>query len=311
MQNFVDFQNFYKSELKEFLQPLEDYRIKRIRIFKRIQYVAILSVIMLGVSLKWGNVLTCVLSGFFIIAMEGFAFESLGKTNEALTHAYKNRIIPKFLGFITPENSYIPNQKISKSIFEKSLLFPHEINEVHGEDYMRFKFGDIDIMFCESEVTSYGPSVPMFKGIFMSATFNKSISSKTFIFPKKGTSFFRKLRFKLFGSSYHIQLEDPDFEKEFIVLGDNQVESRYILTTSLMQRILDYKRKLNAELAFSFISNKVYCTIPSTKNLFETALFDSFMDYRFISQSYEPIMLYAGIVEDLNLNLRIWSEHKE
>jgi hypothetical protein len=308
MQNIADFQNFFKSELIELLQPLEVYRIKRIRIFKWIQFAAILTIIILIACIIWSNLIISVLCGFLVIAAEGFAFESLGKTNEVLARSYKSKIIPIFLNFINPQHKYIPEQKVAKNLFEKSLLFPHEINEVHGEDYMRFTFDEVDIMFCESEVTGYGPGLPMFKGIFIASTFNKPFSSQTFIFPKKATSFFRKLRFKIYGSSYHVQLEDPEFEREFIVLSDNQIESRYILTTSLMQRLLDYKRKLKAELAFSFISNRLYCTIPNAKNLFEPALFDSFLDFKFIFQSYEPIMLYSGIVEDLNLNLKIWSE---
>ena len=38
-----------------------------------------------------------------------------------------------------------------------------------------------------------------------------------------------------------VKLEDPEFEKSFVVYSGNQTEARYILSTSLMRRILDYK----------------------------------------------------------------------
>jgi len=302
------FQQYFETELKVLLQPLEDYRIGRIRKFKKIQYLVIFLSPFFLVSLILGKPLYCAIGLLTIIFFEAFAFEHLGKTNRALKLKYKTRILPILIGFVNTEFKYIPNQRISKSVFDKSFLFPHEVSKVDGEYFMSFKIGDVEIMFCESQVYSYGPTSVMFEGIFISATFNKYFSSKTFIFPEKTTSFFRKLRFKVLGSSFNVKLEDPEFEREFIVLSDDQVESRYILTTSFMQRILDYKKKLKVEIAFSFIGNRLYCTIPSSKNLFEPALFESFMDINFLMQSYEPIMLYAGLVDDLNLNLRIWSK---
>jgi len=308
MRTPSEFQAYFETELKSQLQPLEEYRKKGIRVFKRIQYLAVGMCLVFLFCLFTGQIMAFVLCFISIAFAEGFAFESVTKTNLHLRKEYKIKILPEILKFINPDFEYIPKQKISKSVFDKSLLFPHEINFVDGEDFMRFNFENTDIMFCEAEVFGYGPVAKMFDGIFISSSFNKTFGSKTFIFPKKTTSFFRKIRFKILGSSYIVSLEDPEFEKEFIVLSEDQVESRYILTSSLMQRILEYKRKLKAELAFSFISKRLYCTIPNSKNLFEPALFDSFMDFEFIRKSYEPIILYSGIVNDLNLNLRIWSK---
>jgi len=308
MRTVDEFQIYFESELKLLLQPLEEYRISRVKIFKRIQYLAILFGFILLIAVIYGNLVLLALMILVLLFIEGFAFESISTTNRILRKDYKNNILPKVLKFINSDFEYIPRQKISKAVFEKSLLFPHEISVVEGEDFMRFKIGDTDIMFCEAEVYGYGLDSKMFDGIFISTSFNKSFNSETFIFPKKSTSLFRKIRFKLLGSSYEVKLEDPEFEKEFIVLSEDQVESRYILTTSLMERILDYKRKLNTELGFSFISKRLYCTIPNSKNLFEPALFETFMDFNFILQSYEPIILYTSIVADLNLNLRIWSK---
>ena len=308
MPTINEFQIYFESELKLLLQPLEDYRVRRVKFYKRIQYFAIAAGLILILIFIFGNNVSIAFMALLLVFIEGFAFESISNTNRYLRKDYKNNILPKVLRFINSDFEYIPKQKISKTVFEKSLLFPHEINVVEGEDFMRFKIGDTDIMFCEAEVYGYGPISKMFDGIFISASFNKSFNSETFIFPKKSTPIFRKLKFKLLGSSYDVKLEDPEFEKEFLVLSEDQVESRYILTPGLMERILEYKRKLNCELGLSFISKRLYCTIPNSKNLFEPALFETFMDFNFILQSYEPIILYTGIVADLNLNLRIWSK---
>jgi len=62
-----------------------------------------------------------------------------------------------------------------------------------------------------------------------------------------------------------IKLEDPEFEKEFCVYGINQIESRYIFSTSLMHRILEFKRKWNTKIYLSFVDSKLYIAIGIKK----------------------------------------------
>jgi hypothetical protein len=52
----------------------------------------------------------------------------------------------------------------------------------------------------------------------------------------------------------------------------------------------------------------MFCTIPNYDNLFEPALFNSFYDFEFMEKSFHALKLYTHIVEDLNLNLRIWTK---
>ncbi|HUX56652.1 MAG TPA: DUF3137 domain-containing protein [Bacteroidales bacterium] len=105
-----------------------------------------------------------------------------------------------------------------------------------------------------------------------------------------------------------IKLEDPEFEKEFCVYGDDQIEARYILSPALMQRIVEFKRKWNTKVYLSFRDSKVYIAIKLNKNLFETRLFKSIVDYAFIEENIRFLVLLTGIVEDLNLNTRIWTK---
>lgn len=102
-----------------------------------------------------------------------------------------------------------------------------------------------------------------------------------------------------------IRLEDPEFEKEFCVYGDDQVEARYLLTSSLMERILTFNRKWNTTVCLSFRDSKVYIAIRMFKNLFEMRLFKSVVDYDFMEDNLRFLTLLAGIVGDLDLNTRI------
>jgi hypothetical protein len=52
----------------------------------------------------------------------------------------------------------------------------------------------------------------------------------------------------------------------------------------------------------------MFCAIPNYDNLFEPAIFNSFLNFDFMLKSYDALRLYTDIVDDLNLNLRIWTK---
>lgn len=91
----------------------------------------------------------------------------------------------------------------------------------------------------------------------------------------------------------------PDLKKEFCVYSDDQVEARYILSPSLIERIVDFKQKWDTKVYLSFRDSKVYIAIKMKKNLFETRLFKSIVDYNFIEENIRFLILLTGIVRDL------------
>jgi len=98
------------------------------------------------------------------------------------------------------------------------------------------------------------------------------------------------------------------FEKEFAVYSTDQVEARYILSPALMHRMLEFRRKTGATVYFSFIGGKVNIGISSQKNRFEPRLFSTVLDIEMAREFVNDLQLALGIVEDLNLNTRIWTK---
>ena len=54
-----------------------------------------------------------------------------------------------------------------------------------------------------------------------------------------------------------VKLENPEFESEFAVYSDDQIESRYILSPSLMERILSFKKQTKKSIQLSFIDSRL------------------------------------------------------
>ena len=107
-----------------------------------------------------------------------------------------------------------------------------------------------------------------------------------------------------------VKLEDPEFEKEFVVYGDDQVEARYILTTSMMERLLAFRRKAlgvlkaGSNVYLSFTEGKVFVAVDCRRDLFEPSIFSSNDNFAMMRDYFETMAMAIGVVEDLKLNPR-------
>ena len=306
MKSEIELLEFYNSKLISELEPLELFRIENVDKINNYIYWAITCTIIIVIVIFFKSPILILISCFPVFVFLGLAYKTLNEMSNHLTKQFKYKILPELLSFLFDEYEYIANQKIVKSVLEKSMIFPNYFVSAQGEDFMRFKIGESLIMFCEINVMLNNQDA-IFQGIFISASFNKYFTSKTFVLSEKATSNLRIIKRQLLSNFNRVKLEDIEFNKYFFVLGSDQVEARYILTPSLMERILKYKNKAKKRISLSFVDNRLYCAIPNYTNLFEPALFEPF-DFEFVKKNYTPLKLYTDIVDDLNLNTRIWSK---
>lgn len=232
---------------------------------------------------------------------------------------FKGRVIQKLVAFIHAELVYSPQEGISEETFERSELFKHRIDRYEAEDQVHGKLGATHMGFSEVHAEYKTRSNKqthwhtLFRGLFFVADFNKHFQGKTVILPDTAERLFGRLGKKLqswnMSRDQLVKLEDPDFEREFVVYGSNQIEARYILSTSLMARIMEFKQKTTKRIHLSFVGSHVFVAIPYQKNLFEPRLFTSLLNFQPIAEYVADLQLGVGIVEDLNLNTRIWSKH--
>ncbi len=248
-------------------------------------------------------------------------FVAISVASKKYRHRFKADIIRKIAAFVDEDLTYEPEGYVSRDEFTNSGIFQKFCEDYKGEDYFKGHIGKTAIEFSElvgRHVTTSGSGSNkkrhyhlVFKGVFMVADFNKDFQGKTVVLPDKAEKLFGKSGQKLQAISERgqlIKLEDPEFEKEFVVYGDDQVEARYLLTPLLMQQIVEFKRKWKTNVYLSFRDSKLYIAIKLSKNLFETRLFKSIVDYAFIYENVHFLILLTAIVDDLNLNNRIWTK---
>lgn len=264
----------------------------------------------------------CLVGAVVIIWLVVFLIR-LNKFTKQFTHDFKQEVIKKIVSFIDGSLYFSPAGFISSSEFLSSKILTHRIDRYKGEDLVSGTVGATSIRFSEihaeykTETTdSKGRTRThwhtIFKGLFFIADFNKYFKTRTVVLPDTLEKMFgflgKTLQSWNVGRDELIKLEDPEFEKYFCVYGQEQVESRYILSTSLMKRIVDFKKKTRKNISLSFVNSNVYVSIPVNKDLFEPKIFSSVMKFELIREYFEYLILTIGIVEDLNLNTRIWTK---
>lgn len=321
MKTLDELRDFYTTSLSVDLRELEG---KRRQVMQNSLIaggvVLVLGLIVAGVVMSQGAppvVLVFVLIGCVIVG--GIVFASIGSGYKA---EFKQRIIGRIVKFLEPGLAYRPGGLIDRQTFKAAGLFNHHIDRYRGEDLVEGRVGQTQIAFSEvhaeyqtTTTDSKGRTQTqwhtIFKGLFFVGDFNKHFTGQTVVLPDTAEKLFggfgKMLQSWNISRGSLVKLEDPEFEREFAVYGSDQIEARYILSTSLMQRILDFQRKTGLKLHLSFTGSKVYVALPMTKNCFEPSFFSS-GDFSGITEYYRDLSLVIGIVDNLNLNTRIWSK---
>ena len=322
MKTLNDLREFYLKTLRPDLQILEG---RRREIIKKLAFIGVPSLVILALSLAYIlinelKVWYVLFPLFFLLFIFLIAYYFL--TRKFIVD-FKGKVIQRIVGFIDEKLRYRQDGYITVPEFKESKIFKHRIDRYKGDDLVWGKLGATVIKFSEVHAEYKTESRDskgnkqthwhtIFKGLFYMADFNKHIIGETVVLPDTAERLFGRLGKKLQSLNkprgHLIHLEDPEFEKNFAVYGDDQVQARYILSTSLMKRIMDFKKKTDKDIYLSFRGTKVYIAIRFTKDLFEPKIFRTLLDFKVIQEYFEDLTLAYAIVEDLNLNTRIWGK---
>lgn len=323
MRTRAEFDEFYEQNLLPHLKELEVERIKCAR--KAYLYLIPYSIFCLLLTVTLVKNIGFALfdapgeiCGSYIALIFGIGYAIYYAIIKSYVSDFKEYIITGIVGFVDDTLKYQKDGKIKRKEFRKCKIFKMGVDTYSGDDRVVGKIGSTKIRFSEihAEYTTNDTSHTIFKGLFFVADFNKDFQGRTFLLPDRAEAALGWIGTKLQSlNKAHgdlVKLEDPVFERLFAVYGSDQIEARYILTPSLMERVVNFKRKsLGAgarELHMSFVDSNVYIALSYSRNLFEPSVFKTILDPQDIRQYFDDLIFVLGIVEDLNLNLRIWSK---
>ena len=310
---------FFESELRADLEILDAERKKIL--FRCLLAGGIIALIVGGIALYFTNFIVLFVGGivgFILWIVIGSWIQGDYRVR------FKRTVVDRLVKFLDPTLHYEPSDCIGQNEFQASQLFLQGIDRYKGEDCVTgtldktaIRFSEVHAEYKSTSTDSKGRTKTtwhtIFKGLFFVADFNKEFRGVTVVLPDTAEKMFGKW----FGQALQgmnmvrpdlVKLEDPEFETQFAVHSHDQVEARYILSPALMRRLLDFRAKTGSDVYVSFAHSRVYVALPLQKNLFEPRIVKSLVDVQMVEEFFADLVLATGIVEDLNLNTRIWTK---
>ena len=221
----------------------------------------------------------------------------------------KKEIFPNVLNFFGDFKYHIETKKSVKEYYATELIPKHD-TEI-AEDHITGTYKDIKVDLFETKLSNDSDENSsttlntVFDGIIVELSMNKSFSGKTVIKKDIGTAgnwFINKST-----SLKKVKLEDPNFEKMFEVYSDDQVEARYLLTVTFIERLKELVENFGGKsIQCCFYNNKLLMMIPIEKDLFETGSIYEAEDFIDDSKSLlKELSLIFNIIDTLKLNMKI------
>ena len=273
----------------------------------------------LGALVMSGDYLPFVLVPGIIIAVTVYTHMMHG-----VKLLYKKIVVPALLKELDSGLSYNPDGCIPKEEFRRSKIFSQRADSYSGEDLVFGSYKGIPVRFSELKVqekhtdgknTSYHT---FFNGVFMVADFNKDFKYSHWVLPDSAEAAFGQVvgnflqKLKLPGHGHMTRMEDPAFEKKYVVYTEDDVEARYILTPKLMHTMLKLSerfRKGISKIGFAFMNSNVYIAIPieGGHDLFEMPS-QGDLGAETARRTLEELKEILSVFDVMELDLRLWSK---
>jgi Protein of unknown function (DUF3137) len=220
---------------------------------------------------------------------------------------FKHEVAAEVFKIVCPTATYSPFDGIAQEVVAEPGLFNARGNH-SSDDRVRGKIGQTpfeaaDVNLSYSTGGKNNTTIVVFRGLFFHLDFNKRLSGTTLIDPRSAKSVTIGDRSAL----VEVALENPAFGEQFRVWASDEVEARYILTPSMMERLLVLATLSEKPVHLAFKNHRAFLGVNYGRALFEPGIRDS-TSAAAIHEMAAQFGLAEGIVEELDLNTRIWTK---
>ena len=269
--DFNGFSEYYEDQILTHLEIAETVRLSAVSKAKRnwTIIVAIILTVAIALLIKTREPLLVLMPLVF-----GGVIGKIWETNafsivksETKTHLVQN--ISQFLGWEFTEKVLQP-PNIIEALYENKLLtgrydrssFEDRIQgSAHGAD---FEMVEAHLEREKTDDKGRKSWVTVFRGQLIGMDFHREFLGRTVVLRDK-----KIFNAKKKAGMKRVGLVDPVFEKIFEAYGTDQVEARYLLTPTFMQRLVDLETKVDGKnIRFGFIGGLLLIVVE-TENKFE------------------------------------------
>ena len=297
-QKRKEFQEAFFKKISPGLSKYESERLRQFGYTRAVKIAALIIILVLVFLTKQIDIGLIL----FICCIAGAVCFGLKKKFE---NEIKQKIMPyvcKCLGDL--------KWKYAQCSFEQLLCKSGIIdryNRVSYDDSFTGIYKDINYEICETSFyykTGTGKNSStrtVFKGVMIKLDMNKSFTGNTVIRPDtlKHASPAANLK--------HTTLEDVVFEKKFDVFTDDEVEARYLITPSFMERLNNMKTAFSADrVSCAFYDKYLLVGLHTSKDLFSIcSLKEPVNDGKQFFTMFEEILSIIKLIDHFKLNQKI------
>jgi len=320
MKTIEELQKLYESELKPALQDIEATR-KGLLAKYIITIGGSIAAFLAAMYLAEKYAIIFYIAVVVILGLGFYFFFVVKKQYKEYRIYFKQNVVKEIVRMINPSWQYSSEGRVTESDYDRSQLFNTRLDSYEGDDLVKGQIEKTDFIFSElhtqyktTKTDSDGKTETewhtVFKGLFAHADFNKEIKGRTFVLPEHASKQFNKFGMSKSdgGKTELVKLENPEFEKIFKVYGTDQIESRYILTPTMMEAMVNIYKQYKRRVYFSFIGSRVYIAMSFDKDLFEPRIIKSGVRFEDMEQMNSQFSLIQILVREMNLNTRIWTK---
>jgi hypothetical protein len=299
-----------RGELAPHFAELESYRRQ---VILRITATGVLTLFFLlflfSLTRQRASAAPVPLNLFLVLTALAWAplFYFVHRSRKRYTEAFKETVMTKIAARFFPELQYQPEHFISQSLYEESALFHKNLSLYTGNDLFQGKLGDVHFRFSEllcQYTTGSGKSRTThtaFRGFFFVGDFQRDFYFRTTVQPDVAEHFLgvmgRGLQ-RLESGTRLVDLEDPEFERLFVVTSDDQVEARYILTPAFMEQLKDFRQRVGHDIHLCFVNGKMILAIEADHDYFEPHLMGEVLSRRDLMGFIDMLSLLIGVAKE-------------
>ena len=307
----AEFKQYYQQHLEPLTSKFENARVASLQSCRQRLYLC--SAIYLSVAalaflfmpyLNTTDPLMIYLIGLVVLALP-FAWWVFNPIKHYKSDV-KQKIYPLIFKYFGHDFIFSPDHKMSLAALKASKLLPY-YDAANFEDYVQGTYKNTEIALNELHLTKQikrdknTDTVTVFKGVMIELSSHKGFRGHTVVVKTRGGLVnFLSDSFK---GLERVKLEDPIFEKQFDVFSTDQIEARYLLTVTFMERLQALSASFDNKIQCAFYQNKLLIMLGSKDNRFEMAsIFKAAtFEYEFSQINKEMKQLFA-IVDVLQLD---------
>lgn len=212
---------------------------------------------------------------------------------------FKKEVIETFIKECDSNLNFYPSRGISSDVYRQGEFegYDNYYSEDLIEGILDEKYGVMmsEVRTEDESTDSEGntTTTTVFHGIFGQVDCAKPIPGFIKIHSDKG--FFGKV----FGKKNKIEMDSSEFEKHFDVYGLNPIVTMQILTSDIMEMLIEFKEKSKIKYEITLKDAKMYIRFH-TGGVFEPKLFGQSLDFNTLKKYYDIIDFIFKVTKSVN-----------